>query len=56
MEAVQYEWKVFDNEFSTAPTKYRGKPTAALEQAWTDLWHCEFPPPGNYVRDPCTNL
>ncbi|KAJ5495554.1 hypothetical protein N7539_000670 [Penicillium diatomitis] len=38
MEAVEYEWVTFENEFSTAPTKYRGKPTADLEQAWTELW------------------
>jgi len=44
MEAVEYEWVTFENEFSTAPTKYRGKPTAELEQAWTDLWKCEYFP------------
>lgn len=42
MEAVEYEWVTFENDFSTAPTKYRGKPTAELEQAWTDLWKCMF--------------
>ncbi|KAJ5217761.1 uncharacterized protein N7469_011386 [Penicillium citrinum] len=46
MEAVEYEWVTFENEFSTAPTKYRGKPTAELEQAWTDLWkYGAFPVP-----------
>ncbi|KAA8650342.1 hypothetical protein EYZ11_000706 [Aspergillus tanneri] len=38
MAAVEYEWVTFENEFSTAPTKYRGKPTAELEQAWAELW------------------
>ncbi|KAM3086891.1 hypothetical protein ACMFMG_001011 [Clarireedia jacksonii] len=51
MEAVEYEWVTFENEFSTAPTKYRGKPNAELEQAWTDLWkYGAFPVPINKVE------
>lgn len=41
MDTVEYEWVTFENEFLTAPTKYRGKPTPELEQAWKALYHCE---------------
>lgn len=51
MDAVEYEWVTFENEFSTAPTKYRGKPNAGLEQAWTDLWkYGAFPVPINKIE------
>jgi Mycotoxin biosynthesis protein UstYa len=41
MDTVEYEWVTFENEFLTASTKYRGKPTPELEQAWKALYHCE---------------
>ena len=41
MEAVKYEQVQFENAFHQK-SKYRGTPTPELEQAWLDLWNCEF--------------
>ena len=41
MEAVEYEWRTFENDFFH-PSIYRGSPTLELEKAWDDLWDCAF--------------
>ncbi|PCG89627.1 Protein of unknown function DUF3328 [Penicillium occitanis (nom. inval.)] len=38
MEAVEYEWKTFENDFFH-DSIYRGHPTVELEKAWDDLWN-----------------
>lgn len=43
MDAVEYEWKTYQNDFFHQSV-YRGPPTAELEKAWDDLWNCEYPP------------
>lgn len=37
-EAVEYEWKTFENDFFH-DSPYRGPPTEELEKAWDDLWN-----------------
>lgn len=39
LEAVEYEDVNFENSFAHK-TKYRGPPTAELEEEWGKLWHC----------------
>ncbi len=42
-EAVEYVDIQFQNGFHEK-SKYRGKPTPELEQAWLDLWNCTSHP------------
>lgn len=40
-EAVEYVDVQFQNSFFEE-SKYRGRPTPELEDAWFDLWNCEY--------------
>lgn len=42
MEAVEYEWKTFENDFFHQSV-YRGPPSVELEKAWDELWDCRSP-------------
>lgn len=48
MEAVEYEWVVYQNKFDQ-PSAYRGQPTPELERAWEDLIACPHLPATNFL-------
>lgn len=41
-EAIEYKVEVFHQNVESAPSQFQGPPSAELDQAWEDLYQCEF--------------